>query len=1672
MLDYLVSHAIRNVWCVPNQDLQFKTKLSRLSKSFGAISTFNVLWDTIELPTKTDRYHVFQIGHVDLPLIGLGGITHGWTNLVDLVNDSTLFCNVFYTDGLTLPKSLMYVHYDNNRNLVLAIKMDDNFKRLHTDDPYIRLYSNSYFRSEFATPEDGTFTRGGRVTSTAFVLAIQAELHSRLEKPGVCFAYHNGLLVNDFYPSLVKVGDYIEFDYDSSVVKIISLDVSDLNTFESTLDRKRKYLLTYPPFNDFESQKIDYLDDIDVYIRNKNVGNKKGLFYHGFTDDHLRMITHRDYSIPVDYITSYMHMNPDILPSASDISIVLYIRKTGLQRSLVHEANKLHELYKLDHDSVVASMVGFESHVPGWKAANLEASSYPEIMGRNDISLSNSDIINLYGYDAISKLVGDSPLKISDAGSVSLLAAHVAGSTVYEYDNDGLYLAKRFMADSSDYQRTNVMAKLVEVIIGRGGDTRGIVYDVASLPIDTTLNYRVYICSKFGNVPNYNWADITTSQLVKVVNGVMEITYDSLTEYVAILDDSKFIDYSLQLEVTSGIYKFSVLEDGVVSTIPAGEIRLIMNGRTLIKGIDFEGIWPEYHILNKEYLSDTGIQDIQIRASGFCNSEMKLQNFSKSGFVTQGYLSNNDRYDIIEDKVQSIVVDGKLKHISVLDFIDTGTGLVVDSSRNGAPYEMKETFVPLRGNLGRDGYSLKSISDAFNTEVANYMTLKYPQKDIGPLNPITSKYVLYSPFVTRLLRAMISREIPREILVGHYSDSTIRELCMPYLSLLKIDPARNADLRYVIVHPLPTSGVVDMNIYHHNFLQRVIAIYLEGKVNLSTHVTVTMPTEQIGDGSGDPERPDPVDPNPDPVDPVDPGPVDPDPVDPNPDPVDPVDPGPMILVIDTTKSMDGDIVDNVTVDLQWLGDFTINWGDDSESTVAQHTYATPGIYTITLVGTVAGHGDRYGVTNILKILQWGTNVIITNGEYFLSEGFYLTELPGVESTPTFAPGTSLEGFFIGCSLLNSPLEHWDVSNVTNMAGMFSECYGFDQPLAGWDTANVTDMSDMFYGANIFDQDLSGWDVSSVESYSDFDTESALTPEHLPEFGAVSGGDDVPAPNPPLDPALAHVLRIDTEAEPDAMGDGNRSITLGFEGDFLIDWGDGRFSTHSNHTYATAGIYEVRIVGNIGLPVGDVDSRPIKDRNRYMIRDILQWGTGLVFDNMNAMFANSNPWLTMPTDGTKPTFAPGASAYGAFYNVWGMNPDISNWDTSNITNMNKMFMFTSTFNQDLSGWDVSNVEFHEDFNSSSKLTPENIPLFGLVNVIKPMLITVDTRVTTIPPQYMDEPFTYGVDPSNVSINLWLDGNFTVDWGDGTVNSDSSHTYATAGIYEVRISGIIDYTVDKNGPPPFKGFITNVSDWGDLEIINGDVLLGFSSISTLPLNSSPNFAAGATALGMLIGCANLNSPLSHWDVSNVTNMSRMFSETAIFNQDLSGWDVSNVTEYEDFNYMSALTPENLPIWPVVVGAACPMLKNAGYSAGDIDGALRMPTFDVFGDPDGWKTADSSYRYSHTGCAPRLVYVETSGASYVSFVNMGSDKVNVRLYRFFGDDPATYELEEMTSGTETFDPPIPYTDEFGSGVRYSTKGIRLDNNREARDDILMLISATNSDGECEVLFRNEPV
>ena len=87
------------------------------------------------------------------------------------------------------------------------------------------------------------------------------------------------------------------------------------------------------------------------------------------------------------------------------------------------------------------------------------------------------------------------------------------------------------------------------------------------------------------------------------------------------------------------------------------------------------------------------------------------------------------------------------------------------------------------------------------------------------------------------------------------------------------------------------------------------------------------------------------------------------------------------------------------------------------------------------------------------------------------KGFTIT----ATDAPTFRVNATCIYMFRGCSDFNSPIGHWNTSNVTNMTSMFGNATAFNQNISTWNVSKVTDMNAMFQNATAFDQDISSWE---------------------------------------------------------------------------------------------------------------------------------------------------------------------------------------------------------------------------------------------------------------------------------------------------------------------------------------------------------------------------------------------------------------------------------------------------------------------------------------------------------------------------------------------------------------------------------------------------------------------
>lgn len=197
--------------------------------------------------------------------------------------------------------------------------------------------------------------------------------------------------------------------------------------------------------------------------------------------------------------------------------------------------------------------------------------------------------------------------------------------------------------------------------------------------------------------------------------------------------------------------------------------------------------------------------------------------------------------------------------------------------------------------------------------------------------------------------------------------------------------------------------------------------------------------------------------------------------------------------------------------------------------------------------------------------------------------------------------------------------------------------------------------------------------------------------------------------------------------------------------------------------------------------------------------------------------------------------------------------------------------------------------------------------GIIDRFRGVMVKVEDVEETIGNDPSAFVTTWKTDMDNQTIyigaNSGYDYDFTIDWGDGTVESIVEntpeyfdHTYTTAGIYKVFIIGNFPainmfnvYELYGEGP---NSMLVSVERWGNIEwkSLEG----AFSNCGQMKYNATdvPNLKSTGSIAGMFLNTG-FNGDINDWNTGNVTVMSYVFAQTETFNGDISDWDTSKVT-----------------------------------------------------------------------------------------------------------------------------------------------------------------------------------
>lgn len=850
--DFLLRRAYANIWCTPDQDRQANFKLARITPDNGVWSTFTYHWRSIAMPVPRVRFHVYQIGQVHPSILGLTDKRGGWMSVPAVMQQENVFIQIYNGRGRVVPRCLCWYLITEDNNLLLAVRKSEQRTDLTDIDLegealFMRLYTNAYFNRAGTPAGEGIRVISRRVSTTRQLADIQNEV-AAWPNMGVVLGFVNGAAVSNVDAISAAVGDYIDIVQDTSIKYVLRYNVRTLREFNSSMDELRKYLLTH----DVATDTIDYVDDIDVYVTAGPSANRwSGTYLHKNDSRTMRQLTHRDWSVAVARVSGAANSNKHL--KDKELSLHVFVRRAGYERQLELENSRIFELYKLPLDKRIDAMLGTNAHVSVWRAEALEQSAYAEVMRAEQGKITKQMVQQAYGYNALSVILGDTPKRTSLINGQNLIAIPegLRGcATVYEYDENGLLLTYDSNTVDNTHGARHADTKIAEVVFGLA-DTDVDVQTGLTGIVDSRYNYRFYQADSVNGIRTGAWEDVTGTPSYHIENGVFKWVRVTGKVY-RVVSNKKFLGYSTKVAATGGVLEFDLVRLTALGVerfdIPMGQLDLFLNKHSLIENLDYTLFGSRVTILNKEYLKRdaTGFEDVVIRFMSLAAKDMKREVPLEAGFVYNGQLSVNNRYDLRQDKVQRITVAGKLQLKEDLRFAESGTVVGIDDALNGKPYQIKDIVVPMNQYLISDvgvedaTYEMREASAAIDKEVSDYLTLKLPQGPVAPINAIANRYPLSSPFLSRIIDDLSTGVLWNDRFVEHFGDDYVRQIAAPYEPLLKTDPASGnlpVDLRYCVVHPHIEKEYISLTMYQWRVLERIRNLYLPN-VDLSSHVAV------------------------------------------------------------------------------------------------------------------------------------------------------------------------------------------------------------------------------------------------------------------------------------------------------------------------------------------------------------------------------------------------------------------------------------------------------------------------------------------------------------------------------------------------------------------------------------------------------------------------------------------------------------------------------------------------------------------------------------------------------------------------------------------------------------------------------------------------------------------
>lgn len=903
----LVKHAIDNVWCEPFQDYTHVYKPQRLTPAGGGyksihVDMFELPFPNYDDPKNRDRFHIYQIGFQWNSTYNINLGNKEWVRASILMVQNKLVLDAYFDNGCMINKEDVYVYFTERNNMLLAIRLNstnidygtefvqDSLGKeterkinLENHTPVVRFYSSEYYRTDnwrnvTKQPIYPVRTFTSRITSSSDFARFMTEvtkMETDFGTEGKGLFYVDGFIESRPRAWALRYKDKVlTVTWESAIRNIVFLKGSTIPTFISDLDKNfRKYIL----LSDVDAGIIDYQDDVDVYLVKRTGDAYRGVVVSRFKAATLRQMTHNCYALDSAITRSLLISHP-FLTSWVDLEVMLVVRNGGMRKGVGHQAVRIDELYRLKRESILEAMSGVNSLVPEWRAEFLENSNYCKIMRSALHEITDPIVESAYGYNAAASIgeplyhklerVGNQRQLQLPGSALVLDKSGYAPRSIFLYDDNGYYMDYR--QQSANTERYIVPAELAtadaaEVFAGYASDTiDGCNYDWTISDADLEhWGFRCYLCSKVNGVPNEQWNDVTDSDFYTYVKkgpaGIPVLTWDKATldasnlypcvktgKYTHVYKNpSVAVNWAGYMSVTvKSDVKFLDVQGLRNQRLEPGAIDVMVNGITMIAGLDYIVKWPTIIIVNKQIRPiDYTTASVVVRSRGWCDPvTMKHYAARDVGWIKDSMVSFNGRYDPRRDRNVRLIIDGALYDPSTVVWTEDQTDNLANRRPyiDGRAYMVGEVYTVVEPWTNERSVPYRSRSLEIDKRVSDYLTLRLPEPEEVLPTVSELRWGLYSPLMSALIHQFVNENwLNSGELSSGWSHPDVEEWIKPFIKLIDFEPSlKEHDPNYVWIYPHPYNDPMKVTREQYRFLDYINRNYLKSKVRLNANVIV------------------------------------------------------------------------------------------------------------------------------------------------------------------------------------------------------------------------------------------------------------------------------------------------------------------------------------------------------------------------------------------------------------------------------------------------------------------------------------------------------------------------------------------------------------------------------------------------------------------------------------------------------------------------------------------------------------------------------------------------------------------------------------------------------------------------------------------------------------------